>query len=206
MKIIKDHVTNKPDVVVLLDASGSMALHQQAVVDTFNEYVESVQDIANSISLYTFDCAGVVEKLLKVDPSNVKITTDDYSPRGMTPLYDAMGIVIGKFADYSTRNVQFVTHTDGAENSSKEWTYPKLEEYIKTLTDKGWLFVYLGEGVSGKEEMSKFQGVKMNFDSNCRGIAMKRMSDTTTIYGTSGSNTMDAYTSDANGNIDIKAQ
>lgn len=209
IEIIKDSATTstkttgKPDVVVLLDASGSMSMHRDSVVSTFNEYVESIQETANTVSLYTFDSKGIREKILKENPSRVKkLTKDDYKPDAMTPLYDAMGTVMNKFED-STRNVQFVTHTDGAENSSKEWNYSRLKEYIEILTNKGWLFVYLGEGIEGQEEMSKFQGVKMNFTAATRGKAMDNLTMSTQTYATVGSNDVKDYTDKEDGSIEI---
>lgn len=210
IEIIKDSAptstktTGKPDVVILLDASGSMSAHRESVVSTFNEYVQSVKDTASSISLYTFDSNAIREKIFKQSPSRVKkLTTADYKPDAMTPLYDAMGAVMSKFED-SDRSVQFVTHTDGAENDSKEWNYPKLKEYVEILTAKGWLFVYLGEGIQGQGEMAKFQGVKVNFTAHTRAAAMATLSASTQTYASAGTNDLKAYTSSSDGSINIK--
>lgn len=193
----------KPDVVILLDASGSMAGHRDSVVSTFNEYVEKVRADAHSISLYTFDSNGIREKILHENPSRIrKLTHDDYLPGAMTPLFDAMGKVMQKF-DGSERNVQFVTHTDGLENDSKEWNLNKLKEYIETLTNKGWLFVYLGEGVDGFGQMSNFQGVKFAFSSQNRDSTMCGLAASTSLYAATASNVASSYTDNADGVIDV---
>ncbi len=193
----------KPDVVVLLDASGSMGGNEESVVSTFNEYVEKVKDSAHSISLYMFDSQGIKEKILRENPSRVrKMTVDDYKVGLMTPLYDAMGKVMNEFNN-SDRNVQFVTHTDGLENDSKEWNYQKLKEYIETLTKKGWLFIYLGEGIEGAQEMQKFQGIKMNFSPANRGATMEAFVGTTVSYAAGASNDLRNYTDSLSGTIDI---
>ena len=195
--------TGNPDVVVLLDASGSMQGQRESVVSTFNEFVESVKEAAHSISLYMFDSNGIMEKIHKENPSRIrKMTLKDYVPGLLTPLYDAMGKVMSQFED-SDRNVQFVTHTDGLENSSVEWNYEKLKEYIAILTKKGWLFVYLGEGMEGKAELSKFKGVKMNFSPENRDQTMRGLVGATASYAATASNDMHVYTNNLDGVIDV---
>jgi uncharacterized protein with von Willebrand factor type A (vWA) domain len=218
--IIKDPITappkvnkteGKPDVVILLDESGSMAGHRDEVVSTFNEYVQSIKKTAHSVSLYTFDSEGwsgninirLKEKLFKVNPSRVpKLTNADYEPTGATPLFDSMGAIMQKF-DNSGRNVQFVTHTDGQENASKEWNFESLENYIAKLTKKGWLFVYLGEGVQGKETMSSFQGLKMDYSSHNRVRVMKGLAQTTALYASGVGNSMSEYAVDGSDTLNM---
>jgi len=191
-------VTGKPHVVILLDESGSMASHRDKVISTFNEYVASVKDTAHDISLYTFDSLGIREKIFQENPSRIrKLTEADYAPNAMTPLYDAMGKVLTKFdsAMKVSRPVQFVTHTDGEENDSKEWNFGKLSEYIGILTSRGWLFTYLAEGLKGQDQLKQFQGLKMNFSSQMRGAAMHAMAESTASYARTGSNLMSNYVS-----------
>lgn len=203
--IVKDEIekqTKKPHVVVLLDESGSMARYRKAVVDTFNEYVNSVRDEAETISLYTFDSKGIREKMyMKPLSEVVDLTVRDYSPDAMTPLYDAMGRVMGKFDN--SDNVQFVTHTDGNENDSKEYTFGTVQEIIKANTARGWLFVYLGEGIEGRATMSNFDGVKVNFSGATRCQSMGALAKTTAVYGATGVNDIGAYSKNLDGSIDI---
>lgn len=212
VQIIKDEIKNdppaltKPHVVVLLDESGSMSGQRDSVVSTFNEYVNSVRDTAATVSLYTFDCSGIREKMYMTPVADVKdITTEDYRPNGMTPLYDAMGKVMRKFEDVEGA-VQFVTHTDGEENYSKEFDFKALDNFIKALTEKGWLFVYLAEGVEGSKEISKFSGVKMNFSSQNRIGTMRSLSMTTDMYASGAGNSASDYSNTADGVIDIDSR
>jgi hypothetical protein len=172
----------KPHVVFLLDESGSMQVHRKSVVDTFNEYVASVRDTAKAISLYTFDSEGIRMKMFNVPPKEVKrLTAEDYKPNAMTPLYDAAAKVITEF--HPDMKVQFVLHTDGQENNSKEWTFKAVNALIKERTDAGWLFVYLGEGIEGKAELAKFDGgLKVNFSSSNRRGAMGQAVLATSAY------------------------
>lgn len=195
----------KPDVVVLLDESGSMFPQQQSVVDTFNEFVQSVRYTANSVSLYTFDSTGIREKFFRKHPHRVKkLSVKDYIPNALTPLYDAMGKLIMEFSD-NERPVQFVTHTDGAENDSKEFrNFAKLDELMKIKEkNDNWLFVHLGEGVEGRNEVQKFTGLKMQFSPQNRGETMRSLGQTTALYAATASNDLGTYTKNANGTLDI---
>lgn len=222
--IINDEITapsnskvskGKPHVVILLDESGSMSPYRESVVSTFNEYVESVKDSAHDISLYTFESKGgwgeyaktiIKRKLDKVNPSRVpKLKDKDYCPGGGTPLYDSMATLMQKF-EKSKRPVQFVTHTDGQENSSTEWNFRNLDDYTKKLEKKGWMFVHLGEGVEGRKEFGKFSaGLKLNFSNATRSATMESLGATTKVYSCSGINAASAYGAKADGSIDIDA-
>ncbi len=186
-----------PNVVVLLDESGSMQAYRNEVVSTFNEYVDKVRKTAKSISLYTFDSTGIREKLFKEHPDRLKrLTEKDYNPGEMTPLYDAMGIVMNKF-QHETRPVHFVVHTDGLENHSKEWTKASLDEYIANLTNKhnnGWLFTYLMEGLEGREALKEFAGLKLGMSNSSRGVAMGVVATATINYAATCDNNPLSYT------------
>ncbi len=209
--IVNDHIGAppkpdnlvKPDVVVLLDESGSMGSHRTEVVSTFNEYVVTVRGIAKTVSLYTFDTSGIREKLFKVPPERVKmLTLADYCPKAGTPLYDAMGQVINKFR-YSNTPVQFTTHTDGLENASREFTKAALDELIADVTNQGWLFTYLMEGIEGRKAMESFQGLKMGFSPENREMVMDSFQLSTSVYAATGVNNPVSYTSSGSDTIDV---
>ena len=173
------------DVVILLDESGSMGPYRSEVISTFNEYVNDVRDTAKTISLYTFDSKGIREKLYKEDTKNVQsLTEQNYCPDAATPLYDAMGKVINKFRDTKGK-VQFVVHTDGAENNSEEFTYKTITAIVDDLTEKGWLFVFLGEGLVAQKQFKDFKGMKVNYSADNRGATMQSLGATTQVYSCS---------------------
>jgi len=194
----------KPDVVFLIDESGSMSPHRSAVVSTFNEYVAQVKGTAKTISLYTFDSMGIRERIFKVDPNRVKrLSDDDYRPNASTPLYDAMGQVITKF-QYQNRPVQFFTHTDGMENASTEWTKASLDELIATMQDQHkWLFVHLMEGLEGRAAMKDFAGLKMGFSPHNRSSVMGMSVNSTALYSATMDSNPVSYTSSGKDTIDV---
>jgi hypothetical protein len=217
LEITKKHISpesvqgktqGKPDVVILLDSSSSMSPYREKVISTFNEYVASVKETANTISLYQFysdylNVGHIIESIYKENPSRIKkLGYTDYCPNGGTPLYDAMGTLIKKF-ESSKRNVQFVTHTDGEENTSKEWLFETLNAYITAMTARGWLFTYLGEGL-GARTINRFDaGLKFNYSPNNRESAMRNFAMATSTFATTSSNQLQSYTSNLLGIVDI---
>lgn len=195
----------KPDVVFLLDESGSMQQHRSAVVSTFNEYVNQVRGTAKTISLYTFDGTGIREKLFKQDPNRVaRLTEADYKPGTSTPLYDAFGAVINKFR-YNNRPVQVFVHTDGQENASREWTKSALDELIAEQQNQhSWLFTYLMEGIEGREAMKDFAGLKMGFTPATRGAVMGQAISSTSMYAATMDSNPLSYTADGRDEIDVE--
>lgn len=82
-----------------------------------------------------------------VEISNAKeISTNDYTPSGMTNLYDAIGNTIARLDAFVTenQNVLVVIITDGYENSSVEYNVASVKKLIEERQAKGWTFVYLG--------------------------------------------------------------
>lgn len=174
--------TDKPHVVLLLDETASMQKHREKVISTLNEFVQSVKETAKTISLYTFNSQGLHERIFMASPTAIEPLTDkSYIPNWNTPLHDAIGMVMRVF-EMSEHKVQMVIHTDGEENCSSEWNYLAVSEFIKRMTERGWLFVYLAEGLTAQAEMAKYQGVKVNFSSGLRGQTMNAMSDITRSY------------------------
>lgn len=195
-------MSKKPHTVVLLDESGSMMGVAASVVSTFYEFTQKIKDTAKSVSLYTFDSLGVREQFYKAKLDNVP--DFEYRPNSCTPLYDSIAYVIDKFKD-SKRPVQMVIHTDGFENDSIEYSFEAIKSKIDAKVAEGWLFIYLGEGLTGKAAMQQFTGVKMNFTGNAgRHVAMGSLAQTTTLYSQSGVNDVSMYTGSDTDEINIE--
>lgn len=144
-------------IYFLLDRSGSMQSLASDVIGGFNGFLTSQQaDGPDALfTLVQFDSQDPHEVLTDAVPISEMIPLDAtrFQPRGGTPLYDAMGILI---ADATIRAEQkaleegpgeeilFVTFTDGQENQSHEYTREKIFDLVKKREDKGWTFVFLG--------------------------------------------------------------
>ena len=87
------------------------------------------------------------------NPKNSPIKLDDYSPRGMTALFDSWGRAIDELGESLSKmkeedrpeRILFVTMTDGMENDSKIFTKEQIKEKTDHQTaNYNWKFVYLG--------------------------------------------------------------
>ena len=201
----------KTHVVMLLDESGSMGGHRSAVVDTFNSYVEELKGGTKRcfLSLFKFDSSfnnseGILRKVF--ENRKVKecypLTLSQYTPRGGTPLYDAMGKLIKHTKKRLPKDakVLFVVHTDGQENTSHEYNQERVKTLIHRMEKKrGWTFVYLGEGAAAWNAGYDF-GIQnvANFSSSMRGSSMGKLATATTAYACSDVTNTQTFYADAN--------
>jgi uncharacterized protein YegL len=154
---------NKPTLVAfLLDRSGSMDQCLAETIRGFNGYIKELRDKEDGTMRFTltqFDSIGI-DILHNADPlKEVKeLNPENYSPRGYTPLYDAIGRTIRQTEKQaaSKYKVLFVSLTDGLENSSTEWTSDSVKVLIKIKEEKDhWTFAYIGVGPQGWLATSK---------------------------------------------------
>lgn len=143
-------------VVFLLDRSGSMMKIHQDVVGGFNSFIEEqkAQPGVCKFTLMQFDSQGMDYLHVAADLQTVPtMQSQDFSPRGGTPLFDAIGRVIG---DIDARNdamvdkevVLFIIFTDGEENSSQNYTRQAIQEMIEIRQGRGWTFTFLGANLN----------------------------------------------------------
>jgi uncharacterized protein YegL len=124
------------------------------------------------------------------------LTNGDYTPGGLTALYDTIGNAITDIenqAKYTKREhkasmVMMVIITDGQENASREYDSRKVKEMIQELEkSKNWQFIYLGAdlnnfadadilGLSHKVS-SKKMDMKRKFDVISEHTVRFRMAD-----------------------------
>ena len=154
--------TDAAHIWFLLDRSGSMQPLAAAVVDGFNEFVAEQQnmvaiDTAASarLTLAQFDGAAPYEELIDARRLDrvAPLAHAAFSPRGSTPLYDAVGHLIdradGRVAKRAAKakppeSQLVVIFTDGHENASQTWTRQAIFDRIAARKASGWTFVFLG--------------------------------------------------------------
>ena len=132
-------------IICILDCSGSMTSLATEVVSNFNKFLKSQQELSGKakLTLVTFDDEyNLIHNKVKL--SKVKPITDEYVIGGMTALYDAVGKTITPMMK-KDKVVLFV-HTDGLENSSKEFTSDAVKALIKQKEDK-WDIQFVGAGI-----------------------------------------------------------
>ncbi len=169
---------------ILLDRTGSMSDIWDEALASVNAYADSFAadapgaeiagaDIDTAVTLAVFDHHdGMKFDVLrdKVDPAKwTKVTNDEANPRGMTPLYDAIGRIVSRAEADAPEKAVIVIMTDGLENSSRELTNQGAKAALDRARAKGWEVVFLGAefasfsdaetvGVSSSQTMAVGQG------------------------------------------------
>lgn len=72
------------------------------------------------------------------------VNSDEASPRGMTPLFDAIARIIALAEADKPDKAVLVIMTDGAENSSREVTKEGAKVALDRFEKRGWETVFLG--------------------------------------------------------------
>jgi hypothetical protein len=176
---------------ILLDRTGSMGDIWDEALGSVNAYAKSVgeadegeiegADIETNVTLAVFDHQkGLQFDVLRkgVEAENwTEVTNDEASPRGMTPLFDAIGQIVTLAEEDMPDKAVIVVMTDGMENSSRELDKDGAKAALDRARAKGWEVVFLGAefanfgdargvGVSGSKSMAVGQGRMQDSMSN----------------------------------------
>lgn len=142
--------------VIILDKSGSMSSIARQAIDGVNETIGSIKsaqeknpDQKHLVTLVAF--CGCEQRLIydNVPVGDVSpVTSRDYQPCCMTPLYDAIGTTISRVHAFKSRvpdSLALVTIiTDGYENASHEYSQSAVKSLIDSYKEQGWQFTYIG--------------------------------------------------------------
>jgi uncharacterized protein YegL len=194
---------NLTELVFILDRSGSMNGLENETIGGFNSMLEKQKKESGNALVTTVLFDNDFELLHDhLDINKVEIISDrDYYVRGSTALLDAVGksvsrmINIQKKLDYNDRakNVMFVITTDGMENSSKEYSYKKIQKMIELQKKEyGWEFIFLGANIDAVSEAAKFgidEDRAVNYNSDVEGTSLnyKVLSETVSTLRTKSS-------------------
>ncbi len=141
--------------LIILDESGSMESIKKQTIAGFNKLIYTIKKAQDDfkeqnhrVTFVTFNSDGVKFRIFNNSISEInKITEKMYNPSSMTPLYDAIGESILKLKEVVDDDHSVVIATiltDGAENSSKEFTQNNISSLIAELKEKNWSFSYIG--------------------------------------------------------------
>lgn len=176
---------NLTEIVFILDRSGSMNGLEEDTIGGYNSFLEKQKNVEGEacISTVLFDN----EMIVLHDRENIKdvklLTSEDYEPRGLTALLDAVGGAIkhiGNVHKYARKEdvpekTIFVIITDGMENASRRYTYNKVQELIKRQQKKyGWEFVFLGANIDAPREARRFgisESRSVTYKNDGQGVA-----------------------------------
>lgn len=171
----------KAFIAFVIDESGSMQTGKDETIRGINEQIQAIKnqfadskEIEPIVSLVKFN-ERVSSVFINKTLSELKEFTDnEYSPNGMTAMYDGVGHMLNILEqtseiDKEDSTVLIVVVSDGEENASKEHTSATIAERIKKFNEtKRWTFTYLGANqdlsvVSQKTNI--YAGNTMSFDS-----------------------------------------
>lgn len=193
-------------VHIVLDRSGSMSSCLNATISSINEYLGSLDPLAR-VSMHLFDSDGVwnasrisLQTLCDGVPAKnaPRLNTQNYQPRGGTPLYDAIGQVVSAISSPDNREVVVVL-TDGHENTSKEWNQHSVKSLLENRQDRGWMVIYLGANQDALKEGAKF-GARahntMTFDTANVGMGLAAVARGTSLYSSGASAEVAGFTAE----------
>jgi hypothetical protein len=139
---------------VLLDRTGSMESIWTEALGSVNAYADGLAAldggprVAADLTVAVFDAEDglkfdVVRR--KVSASEWRdVSNEDARPRGMTPLYDAIGRIVSLAESDRPEKAVIVIMTDGEENASRELTREGAKAAMDRARDRGWEIVFLG--------------------------------------------------------------
>lgn len=179
---------------ILLDRSGSMANRWEEAIGSINSYANGIdtKKVDAKITVSVFDNnGGKLEFDVVRDNKEWKdIKKEEISPRGYTPLYDAMGKIVAMAEKDNEKKSVIVVVTDGAENASKELNKEQAKAAVKRCTDRGWEVLFLGADFDSSQDaqsvglgLSKVMGMSTGNYVN----TMRSMSNATMMYASSAS-------------------
>lgn len=129
-----------------------MGNQRQTVINGFNEQIdemrkeEPLKEVEYIVSLTKFNSSATVVFANRPLAEVKHITLEDYSPNGMTALYDAVGMRI-ETAEVGEDDVLVYIYTDGDENASSRFDHAQVTTLIKHRQEQGWGITYFGGGI-----------------------------------------------------------
>jgi Mg-chelatase subunit ChlD len=176
-KVTKKTKPQNARIFFILDRSGSMDSIKDETIGGFNSFLESQKAVPGkaTLSLVQFDHEYLV--VHNNVPLNEVSALDSktFVPRGMTALYDAVGMTISRFKNDNPKNTKTIVAilTDGQENSSKEYNYTNLQKMIKDVErEHGWEVLFIGANMNAQAVATQM-GIKasnaVNFTYDSKG-------------------------------------
>lgn len=150
------HTVKSSHAYILLDRTGSMSQIWEEALGSVNAYADALfkpaaggpSETDDRVTLAVFDHhSGLQFDILRkaVAAGNWKpVTSAEASPRGMTPLFDAIARTVALAEGDNPERAIIVVMTDGAENSSQEVTRDGVKAALDRVKAKGWEVVFLG--------------------------------------------------------------
>lgn len=138
-------------IAAVIDRSGSMNSIWPSTVESLDKFIKTQADLGKGwISLTVFDDQIDVLRRAWGLSDMPKFSSLEVNPRGMTALYDAIGVALKDGDKWLEDNPWFkgsklcMIMTDGLENASTTLTQAAVIKLIREHESNGWVFSYLG--------------------------------------------------------------
>lgn len=184
-------VLAKTRVSVILDRSGSMETMREDVIGGFNNLVEEQAETEGEMSwtMLQFDSTGL-EHTFKDTPTDKvpKLTRNNFRPRGMTPLLDAVGNELARLGEGFEPTIVVII-TDGLENASSEYSLETVKSMIEAREALGWQFIFLGanqDAFASSYGYGMSRGSSVTYDQDSVAMAYNSVSTTMSTYRETG--------------------
>jgi uncharacterized protein YegL len=166
------------DILVILDRSGSMQDRKSDHEGGLRSFVEDQQRGSGDVrfTLVQFDTADPCEIVYDRVAMNV-VGPITLIPRGGTPLLDAIGKAVAhlrlqQVKEPATQTIVMII-TDGYENSSTEWTLPRVKDLLTETEKNGAKVLFLGADIDAFDQAAQLgvmRGGALNFAATPQSI------------------------------------
>ena len=182
-------------VYFLIDRSGSMETRWGETLGAVNGYASMLRDgegAANTrmnVAFFDGNEPFAVARAGQSLDAWKDLTDADATPRGMTPLYDAIGQLSGLVAGDKPEKATVVIVTDGAENASKETTQKGALATLKRMEKQGFDIVFLGadfDAISQAARVGRSRDQTLNMTEGNYDEAMGVLASRTRKYASTG--------------------
>jgi von Willebrand factor type A domain-containing protein len=145
---------------ILLDRSGSMASLWTEALGSINGYVKKLAEdkVDTGVTLAVFDSNLDFEIVRdRIIPSTWRpVSNADATPRGGTPLNDAVGKIVALANAGNYDRVAIIIMTDGHENASKELSVADAKRLLDDCRAKGWQVIFLGANFDNAAQAASY--------------------------------------------------
>ncbi|PDT15882.1 hypothetical protein CO670_15405 [Rhizobium sp. J15] len=180
---------------ILLDRSGSMAARWVETIGSLNAYVDGLKTEKatkkTEVTVAAFDDRDPFKVLRKGAKASdwMDINNDEVQPRGMTPLYDAIGKLIESIRTDAPKKATIVIITDGAENCSREIKKDAAKAMLDEMRAKSFDVVFIGadfDAFGQGADLGSMAGSTLNMTTGNYTAAMRGLANRTSSYASTG--------------------
>lgn len=157
-------MSKQVNITLIVDRSGSMSSIANEVIGGINAFYDEQKKLPDPATVTYVQFDNVYEQVFKgVALGEVEyLNRGTFVPRGMTALYDAIGKTLLELNPQSDAAQIIVIMTDGAENSSKEFTHETVKKLVEASQAKGWQIIFMGANIDA-QKVGGSMGIKTDY-------------------------------------------